>query len=56
MHLPPRSQAVIRFAISTGVSPGIIVGQMQHLKVIGPNQLNFLKRRYDWEEITRAII
>lgn len=56
MGLSPRSRDVIRFAISTGVSPGIIVGQMQHLKVVGPNQLNRLKRRYDWQQITRAVI
>ena len=54
MNVRPRSLDVIRFAISVGVSPGIIVGQMQHRKVIGPNQLNRLKRRYDWNQIARA--
>jgi HTH-type transcriptional regulator / antitoxin HigA len=55
MNLRPRSQDVIRFAVSIGVSPGIIVGQLQHFGVIGPSQLNRLKRRYDWEQIARAV-
>jgi HTH-type transcriptional regulator/antitoxin HigA len=52
--LPGRSRDVIRFAVSVGVSPGIVVGQMQHHRVIGPHQLNFLKRRYGWDEIRAA--
>ena len=55
MNLRARSLEVIRFAVSVGVSPGVIVGQMQHLGVIGPSQLNRLKRRYDWEQISRAV-
>jgi HTH-type transcriptional regulator / antitoxin HigA len=39
---------VIRFARQIGVSPGIVVGQLQHLKRIRRNQLNNLKRRYSW--------
>jgi HTH-type transcriptional regulator / antitoxin HigA len=45
---------VIRFAVSVGVSPGIVVGQMQHRRLIGPHQLNALKRRYRWDEIRAA--
>jgi HTH-type transcriptional regulator / antitoxin HigA len=41
---------VIRFAKDVGVSPGIIVGQMQHLGRIRRNQLNGLKRRFEWED------
>jgi HTH-type transcriptional regulator/antitoxin HigA len=55
IRLPVRSLAVIRFATSVGISPGIIVGQMQHLRAAGPNQLNHLKRRYTWEQILNAI-
>jgi HTH-type transcriptional regulator/antitoxin HigA len=51
MTLRSRFRDVIRFAVSVGVSPGIVVGQMQHRKLIGPHQLNNLKRRYDWDEI-----
>jgi len=39
---------VVRFAVKLGVSPGIIVGQLQHLRRIGPGKLNKLKRRYKW--------
>ena len=46
------SRSVIRFAVSIGLSPGIVVGQMQHRNLIRFNQLNFLKRRYSWAVIT----
>jgi Zn-dependent peptidase ImmA (M78 family) len=39
---------VSRFARRLGVSPGIVVGQLQHLRKIRHNQLNGLKRRYTW--------
>lgn len=54
LRLAARREAVLRFATSVGISPGIVVGQMQHQGVIGPDQLNFLKRRYDWTEIQAA--
>ena len=54
VNLRARTENVVRFAVSVGVSPGIVVGQLQHLGVIGRNHLNFLKRRYDWAEITSA--
>lgn len=41
---------VIRFARRVGVSPGIVVGQLQHLGRIRRDQLNRLKRRYRWED------
>jgi Zn-dependent peptidase ImmA (M78 family) len=47
---------VVRFAVSVGVSPGIIVGQMQNRQILGPHQLNGLKRRYGWEEIRAAVV
>lgn len=46
---------VVRFAVSVGISPGIVVGQMQHEGLLGPHQLNGLKRRYTWEEVQRAV-
>jgi Zn-dependent peptidase ImmA (M78 family) len=55
MALPCRAKEVIRFAVSVGVSPGIVVGQMQHRRIIGPHQLNGLKRRYEWDEIRGAV-
>jgi HTH-type transcriptional regulator / antitoxin HigA len=39
---------VIKFARSVGVSPGIVVGQLQHLGRLQRNQLNTLKRRFQW--------
>ena len=40
--------AIRDFAKSIGVSPGIIIGQLQHLGRARRNQLNNLKARYDW--------
>lgn len=44
---------VARFARNVGVSPGVVVGQMQHAGIIRRNQLNGLKRRFKWD---RAIL
>lgn len=41
---------VIRFARKVGVSPGIVVGQLQHLRIINPRQLNNLKTRFSWAD------
>lgn len=46
---------VVRFAVSIGISPGIVVGQLQHLRMLSPSQLNGLKRRYTWEQVQHAI-
>jgi len=54
-RLGARRIAVMRFAASVGISPGIVVGQMQHRKLLGPDSLNFLKRRYAWEDIGAAL-
>lgn len=53
--LGARSQRVLRFAASVGISPGIVVGQMQHQGLLGQASLNFLKRRYTWEDIRAAL-
>jgi HTH-type transcriptional regulator / antitoxin HigA len=39
--------AVTAFANEQGVSPGIVVGRLQHDKKILPSRLNTLKRRFD---------
>jgi Zn-dependent peptidase ImmA (M78 family) len=44
------SVEVIKFARKIGISPGLVVGQLQHHKRIRPNQLNGLKRRFAWEK------
>lgn len=47
--LPSHHRSVVRFAQKIGVSPGIVVGQLQYAKLIGYNELNKLKRRYEWD-------
>jgi len=54
LSLSPKMDPVVRFAVSVGVAPGIVVGQLQHSKIIGQEQLNFLKRRFAWEEVSAA--
>lgn len=50
LNLHANGREVIRFARRLGVSPGIVVGQLQHLGRIRHNQLNHLKRRFKWED------
>lgn len=50
LNLHADTREVIRFARRLGVSPGIVVGQLQHLGRIRHNQLNRLKRRFRWED------
>jgi len=49
MRLGADGREVIRFARRIGISPGIVVGQMQHHKLITHRQLNSLKRRFVWQ-------
>jgi plasmid maintenance system antidote protein VapI len=46
--LPLDAKAVMRFARDIGISPGIVVGQLQHAKILTHRQLNHLKVRYQW--------
>lgn len=55
MDLRPRRDPIIRFAYSVGVAPGIVVGQLQHRQLLRRSQLNFLKRRFDWDQIRAAV-
>lgn len=48
-RVPLTHASVIRFARRVGVSPGIVVGQLQHAGRLPRNQLNRLKRRFRWE-------
>lgn len=48
-HVRPRTTDVVRLAVRIGISPGVLVGQLQHRGYIGRNQLNHLKRRFDWD-------
>ncbi len=47
--LPIERHAVRHFARDLGVSPGIIVGQLQHSGRASQRQLNGLKARFTWE-------
>lgn len=49
------TRSTIRLAARLGVSPGIVVGQLQHLGRIGFDQMNGLKRRFKWEGCTLII-
>jgi HTH-type transcriptional regulator / antitoxin HigA len=51
LSLSPDEASVLRFARRVGVSPGLIVGQLQHSGQIGHDRLNWLKRRFTWNEI-----
>jgi len=48
-NLPVNGFDVIRFAKIVGVSPGIIVGQLQYYGRFTRRQLNNLKRRFVWK-------
>jgi plasmid maintenance system antidote protein VapI/Zn-dependent peptidase ImmA (M78 family) len=50
LEMPITPRDILRFARKVRVAPGIIVGQLQHAKRIGPNQFNHLKRRFQWEQ------
>lgn len=45
------AKKVIGFAAAMGVSPGIIIGQLQHVGKIPHNKFNYYKRRYSWDSI-----
>jgi Zn-dependent peptidase ImmA (M78 family) len=49
-------ETVLRLAVSLGIGPGLIVGQLQHQGLLGRNRLNFLKRRWTWDQITAVAI
>jgi len=53
MSLKPTKDNIMKFAVKVGVSRGIIVGQLQHQRRIEPSQLNFLKRRYSVEDLSK---
>jgi len=48
--LGANTRTVMRFAKSIGIAPGIVVGQMQHRKLLTFAQLNNLKQRYKWAD------
>lgn len=50
-RLSPTKDDVIRFSVAGDVAPGLTVGQMQHRRMIDHKQLDYLKRRWKWEQL-----
>lgn len=46
--MPIGLKSIARFAREAGISPGIVVGQLQHMRRIHPSHWNRLKKRYQW--------
>jgi len=54
LKLPVNARTVMRFARKIGISPGIVVGQMQNHGHCPYNMLNKLKTRYTHDQLTSA--
>jgi Zn-dependent peptidase ImmA (M78 family) len=50
LRLTANKMDVMRFARRIGISRGVVVGQLQHRGVIGPDKLNHLKHRFQWAD------
>jgi HTH-type transcriptional regulator/antitoxin HigA len=50
-QMPLTKRNILELSKNAGVSLGIIIGQLQHLKRVPFTNLNGYKRRYDWEDI-----
>lgn len=50
LNLPAIGVAIMRFARRVGISPGIVVGQLQKRGILGWNQFRNLKRPYAWTD------
>lgn len=50
LALPHEHRSIMRFAKNLSISPGIVVGQLQHRGLVRQDKLNFLKKRYSWGE------
>jgi HTH-type transcriptional regulator/antitoxin HigA len=48
-------KAVVRFACALGISPGIVIGQLQHLGRIEYGRYNYYKRKYSWDNMPTTI-
>lgn len=54
LSLKATKESVMKFAVKIGISRGIVVGQLQHQGKIEPSQLNFLKLRYNVEDLNKV--
>lgn len=46
--------SIVKFSKKVGVSPGIVIGQLQYYGYIDFNRLNSFKRRYNWDQISTS--
>lgn len=53
LGLTPRE--ILRFAKDVGVSPGIVIGQLQNSGRVRHDRLNAFKQRYVWEDIDKYL-
>lgn len=49
------ARTITQMAQRIGISPGLVVGQLQHCGVLANNSLNGLKRRYVWNGLSLEI-
>jgi len=49
LKLKRDTRQVARFAKKIGISPGIVVGQLQHQGILEKHHLNKTKKRYQWD-------
>jgi HTH-type transcriptional regulator / antitoxin HigA len=50
-QLPLDKKAIMRFGVKAGISRGIVVGQLQHMKRLRADQFNWMKLRFRWGNI-----
>jgi Zn-dependent peptidase ImmA (M78 family)/plasmid maintenance system antidote protein VapI len=55
MSLSPDDDSIRRFAVSLGVAPGLILGQLQHRGIVAHGALRRLRRNWTWDQIAEAI-
>lgn len=55
LALSPDDYSIRRFAVSLGVAPGLILGQLQHRGIVAHGALRRLRRNWTWEQILAAI-
>jgi len=55
MSLSPDDGSIRRFAVSLGVAPGLILGQLQRRGIVAHGTLRKLRRNWTWDQILDAI-
>jgi hypothetical protein len=49
-------EQILAFATDAGIAPGIVVGRLQHDKLLPPSHCNDLKRRLDWASDAAVVV